>query len=222
MGRLDDTLRRTIHLRDRLAAEPLLADCVRAAAADARAVTKLRGAFKMQFPYAQRGADVFLNISAKFWRNLRPACRVVGYRAGGRGRRRLAGGPRARARRRGGGAPGARGRGVRPGAAAAAAFVDPRLAVAADDAAAERGVAAAESVGDLRGGVFFSKRWCLCSLSFRFCGVLHYLVCRRRARSQHIHTRFVRFYSVHIFISSSSARPRPSSSLPTTSLGLRP
>ena len=52
----------------------------------ARAVTKLHGAFKLQFPCAQRGAGVLLNISAKFWRNSRPACRAVGYRAG-RGRR---------------------------------------------------------------------------------------------------------------------------------------
>ena len=44
-----------------------------------RAVTKLRGAFKMYFPYARRGAGAFLNISAKFWRNSRPACRAVGY-----------------------------------------------------------------------------------------------------------------------------------------------
>ena len=32
-----------------------------------RAVTKLHGAFKMHFLYAQRGAGVFLIISAKFW-----------------------------------------------------------------------------------------------------------------------------------------------------------
>ena len=37
----------------------------------ARAVTKLHGAFKVQFLCAQRGARVFLNISAKFWRNSR-------------------------------------------------------------------------------------------------------------------------------------------------------
>ena len=30
--------------------------------------TKLHGAFKVYFLYAQRGAGVFLNISAKFWR----------------------------------------------------------------------------------------------------------------------------------------------------------
>ena len=49
-----------------------------------RAATKLHGAFKMHFLYAQRGAGVFLIISAKFWRNLRPACRVAGYRTGRR------------------------------------------------------------------------------------------------------------------------------------------
>ena len=33
-----------------------------------RAVTKRRGAFRVRFPCAQRGAGVLLNISAKFWR----------------------------------------------------------------------------------------------------------------------------------------------------------
>ena len=37
------------------------------------AVTKLHGAFKVQFLCAQRGAGMLLNISAKFWRNSRPA-----------------------------------------------------------------------------------------------------------------------------------------------------
>ena len=46
------------------------------------AVTKLHGAFKVQFLCAQRGAGVLLNISAEFWQNSRPACRVVGYRTG--------------------------------------------------------------------------------------------------------------------------------------------
>ena len=35
---------------------------------DGEAVTKLHGAVKMKFLCAQRGARVFLNISAKFWR----------------------------------------------------------------------------------------------------------------------------------------------------------
>ena len=53
----------------------------------ARARTKLHGAFKVQLLRAQRGARVLLNISAKFWRNSRPARRVGGYRAGPTSRR---------------------------------------------------------------------------------------------------------------------------------------
>ena len=37
---------------------------------------------EMQLFCARRGACVLLNISAKFWRISRPACREVGYRAG--------------------------------------------------------------------------------------------------------------------------------------------
>ena len=43
-------------------------DAAAVAAAARRAGTKLRGAFKVQFLCAQRGAGVLLNISAKFWR----------------------------------------------------------------------------------------------------------------------------------------------------------
>ena len=38
------------------------------AAAAARAITKLHGAFRMHFLCAQHGARVVLNVSAKFWR----------------------------------------------------------------------------------------------------------------------------------------------------------
>ena len=37
-----------------------------------RAVTKLHGAFKVQFSCAQRGAGVFLNALSTFWRTSRP------------------------------------------------------------------------------------------------------------------------------------------------------
>ena len=47
------------------------------------ALTKLHGAFKVQFPCAQRVESVLLNISAKFWRISSPDRRAVGYRARG-------------------------------------------------------------------------------------------------------------------------------------------
>ena len=52
----------------RRAAERLVQGLSGQREARARAVTKLRGAFKVQLPCAQREAGMLLNISAKFWR----------------------------------------------------------------------------------------------------------------------------------------------------------
>ena len=68
---------------------PTLAPHLEPTAAPTRAVTKLHGAFKVQFPCARRGAGVLLNISAKL--NSRPACRVVGYASAAPRRRKRVG-----------------------------------------------------------------------------------------------------------------------------------